>query len=221
MKWLESFLLDEMTGDKEWINCMSFSPIIQTSQGSHYKVDRQTHGSVKQWNQADCRPLSRKEVWCDYRHMKLVGSKCIRSLLSGRELCCQINRESAFKKLLTFWGLQLLGPQCSMRKKVAEKIRAAPKESMFPSTHFRGAKENNGKEGRSRREELAAMEYKQSAAAPKAQHGGRIHEHPPQEREEGFPHCWVSSVFPFPSKNECHTILPLSTNVYPTEVGRP
>lgn len=59
-QWI--FPVDEMTGDKEWINCVSFSPIIQTSQGSHYEVDRQTHGSVKQWNKADCRPLSRKEV---------------------------------------------------------------------------------------------------------------------------------------------------------------
>ena len=58
-----------------------------------------------------------------------------------------------------------------MRKKVAEKKNcAAPKESMFTSTHFRGAKENNGKDGTSQREELAAVEYNWSTIALKAQH---------------------------------------------------
>lgn len=75
-----------------------------------------------------------KSFWCDYWHMELVGSKYIRSLLSVRELCCQINHESAFKKLLTFWDLQLLGPQCSMRKKVAEKKKTVqlPRSPCFP-----------------------------------------------------------------------------------------
>lgn len=56
-----------------------------------------------------------------------------------------------------------------MRKKVAEKNCAARKEPMFPSTHFRGAKEGDGKET-SRREELAAVEYSWSTSALKAQY---------------------------------------------------
>lgn len=57
-----------------------------------------------------------------------------------------------------------------MRKKVAEKNCVARKEPMFPSTHLRGAKEGDGKEGTSQREELAAVEYSWSTSALKAQH---------------------------------------------------
>lgn len=158
-----------------------------------------------------------KNFWCDYRHMELVGSKYIRSLLSVRELCCQINHESAFKKLLTFWDLQLLGPQCSLRKKVAEKICAASKESMFPSTHFRGAKENNGKEGTSRREELAAMEYNSSRGSALRPHPGT----PTTGQRGDFFVAGCPQSSPFQVKMCAMTILPLSTNVYPIEVGRP
>ena len=109
--------------------------------------------------------------------------------------------------LKNYWHFETCNswvPSAPWERRLLKKICAAPKESMFPSTHFKGAKENNGKEGTSRREELAIMEHKRSTAALKAQHWGRIQEHPPQEREGGFHHCWVSSVFPFPSKNVCH-----------------
>lgn len=163
-----------------------------------------------------------KKFWCDYWHMELVGSKYIKSLLSVRELCCQINHESAFKKLLTFWDLQLLGPQCSMRKKVAEKKSVQlPRSPCFPLPTSKVPKRITEK-----KEHLGGKSL-QSWSTSGAQPLSRLsteaasrNTHHRRERGD-FITAGCPQSSPFQVKMCAMTILPLSTNVYPTEVGRP
>lgn len=55
MKWLKTKIKLSV-----WISHL----LSRHLQGSHlcHKVDREMHGSVKQWKKADCRTLSRKEL---------------------------------------------------------------------------------------------------------------------------------------------------------------
>lgn len=97
--------------------------------------------------------------------MELIGGKYIR-----KPTPCEndvANKPWVCKKLLAFWALQILGPQCSMKEGCWKKLCSSQRP--VPSTHFRGAKRVMAKKEHLRGR-ACSLEYSWSTSALKAQH---------------------------------------------------